>query len=149
MNKFNFRLEKVENNKSEKVKQKTHKLTELFSHQENLRKKISNLKSELSNVQKTNLVRIVDGCLIKDLVNTQKYIKKLTKAVKNANDEQESVDDRIEELHISLLKLDKEKKILEKLREKRHLEYVQAQNREEQILLDETYLLTKEIKKIL
>lgn len=149
MNKFKFRLPRIKNIKSERVKQKTHILDQLHSRQENIRKEVLNLKSELDTTQKTNLFRAVEGCLVKDLVFSQKQIKKLINDIKVLNAEQETIDGQIEELHVSMLKLDNEKNILEKLREKRHLQYFQEQNNEEHKLLKNSLLLTKEIKKII
>ncbi len=149
MNKFKFRLPRIKNIKSERVKQKTHILDQLHSRQENIRKEVLNLKSELDTAQKTNLFRAVEGCLVKDLVFSQKQIKKLINDIKVLNAEQETIDGQIEELHVSMLKLDNEKNILEKLREKRHLQYFQEQNNEEHKLLKNSLLLTKEIKKII
>lgn len=149
MNKFKFRLPRIKNNKSERVRQKTHILDQLHSRQENIREEVLNLKSELDTAQKTNLFRAVEGCLVKDLVYSQKQIKKLINAIKVLNAEQEVIDGQIEKLHVCMLKLDNEKNILEKLREKRHLQYFQEQNNEEQKLLADSFLITKKIKKII
>ena len=149
MNKFKFRLQKVKNSKNEKVKQKNQQLHELHFRQENLRKKMHNLQNEMSVLQKTNLLRTVEGPMVKDLVNSQKQIKKLINEIKIVNEEHESIDGQIEELHVSMLKFDQEKNILEKLKEKRHLQYFQEQNKEEQELLEKMHLLTKDMKKLL
>ncbi len=149
MNKFKFRLPRIKNINSERVKQKTHILDQLHSRQENIREEVLNLKSELDTAQKTNLFRAVEGCLVKDLVYSQKRIKKLINAIKVLNAEQEVIDGQIEKSHVSMLKLDNEKKILEKLQEKRYLQYSQEQNNEEHKLLENSLLLTKEIKKII
>ena len=111
MNKFKFRLHKVENNKENQVKQKSHKLAELFYEQERLREKIQHSQNEMTSVQKENLLRTVEGCSVNELSDSQKYIKKLNDDIKVKNEELESLDGQIEDLQVTLLKLDKEKMI--------------------------------------
>jgi flagellar biosynthesis chaperone FliJ len=47
------------------------------------------------------------------------------------------------------MELSKEKKVLEKLREKRYLKHLQEQAREEQKILDEMSLVSRGIKNLL
>jgi len=149
MKKFKFRLDRVANTKEKQVKQKTSELANLIKKHELAKRKLNDLNNEIESTQQEIFKRSSQGCPIQELLDCQQFIDKLCFAVKKTKKEIETIEDEIEKLQLTLLELNKEKKVLEKLRERRHLQYVVEQNREEQKQLDDMFNITKELRKIL
>lgn len=149
MKKFKYRLQKIADTKEKQVKQKSSELAELYLQKEEKVKRFNTLQNELGEVQKEIIQKTLNGCSAKDLLDRQRYVEKLNQDLKSERKKIEEIDTRIEELKTVLLHLNREKKVLNKLREKRYLQYLQEQTREEQKLLDEIFLLTKEFRQVL
>ena len=129
MKKFKFRLQKVSNTKQKQVKQKSSELAKLFHEKEVEESKLENMKVELTSIQDEIFQKSIEGCAVNELVDSQKYVELLIRNIKQQRKKIEAIDTQIEELKIVLLNLNKEKKVLEKLREKRYVNYLQEQNR--------------------
>jgi flagellar protein FliJ len=149
MKKFKFRLQKIASTKEKQVKQKSGDLAKLFNERDIEKIKLQNMREELSSVQDEIFHKSIEGCAVSELVDSQKYAELLTQNIKQQKKNIEELDSQIEELKVILLNLNKEKKVLVKLKEKRYVNYLQEQNREEQKILDEMSLLSKEIRQIL
>jgi len=148
MNKFKFKLEKVTGIKAKQLKQKTLELAKLLQQLETEKKTLKNLKMDLDSVQQEIFKRTMAGCSANELLEHHRYAEKLAQDITQQKRKIESIEEAIEKMQVLLLKLNKEKKILEKLREKRYLQYLQEQNREEQKVLDEMSTLTHKFQQI-
>jgi flagellar FliJ protein len=149
MKKFNFSLEKVSNTKAIRLKNKSQELAKLLSSLENEELRLKDLNTELTGLHDEVLRRTIDGCSAKELRDYHRYLDKLTLEMQAQKKNIESIQEKIEELQASLMELSKEKKVLEKLREKRYLKHLQEQAREEQKILDEMSLVSRGIKNLL
>ena len=146
MKKFKFRLQKVVDTKAKQEKQKSIELAQLFMELERQKSELKSLNFELESVQQEVFAKTVGGSPAKEILEYQRYIEKLQQDIQLQKKSIADLEEKIEQTQASLLKLNKEKKILERLREKRYLKYLQEQNREEQKLLDEMFNLTQALK---
>ena len=146
MKKFKFRLQKVADTKARQEKQKSVELARLFLELENQKQELRNLNFELENVQQEVFGKTVSGAPAKEILEYQRYIEKLQQDIHEQQQRVLDLEEKIEQVQAALLKINKEKKILERLREKRYLKYLQEQSREEQKLLDEMFQLTQAFK---
>lgn len=149
MKKFKFKLQKVQDTKEKQVKQKSGELSKLSHQKETKVQELENLHSELNVIQREIYEKTMEGCPVHEVLDSHKYADKITQQIKQTRKQIEQLDEKIERKQVELLQLNKEKKILEKLREKRYVQYLQQQNKEEQKVLDETFLLTREFRRVL
>lgn len=149
MKKFNFSLEKVSDTKAIQLKNQSQELAKLLRNLEDEELRLKDLNTELSSLYDEVLRRTIDGCSAKELRDYNRYLDKLTQEMQTQKRNIESIQEKIEELQVQLMELSKEKKVLEKLREKRYLKHTQDQAREEQKLLDEIALISRGIKNLL
>jgi|Deesub1362B_J571_1020462.scaffolds.fasta_scaffold02084_3 flagellar FliJ protein len=147
MKKFKFRLQKVADIKAKQEKQKSLELANLFLQLEKEKQQLQNLNFELDHVQQEIFRRTLEGCAAKEILEYQRYAEKLGQDIRTQKNKIQSLEEKIEKVQMALLKLNKEKKILERIREKRYLQYLQDLAREEQKMLDEMYQLTQAFKK--
>ncbi len=149
MKKFKFKLQRVQDTKEKQVKQKSGELGKLF-HQKGIKaQKLKNLHGELDMIQREIYEKTMEGCPVHEILARHKYADEITQQIKHTRKQIEQLDEQIEQMQMGLLQLNKEKKILEKLREKRYVQYLQEQNKEEQKVLDETFLLTREFRQVI
>lgn len=149
MKKFKFKLQKVQDTKEKQVKQKSGELSKLSHQKETKVQELENLHSELNVIQREIYEKTMEGCPVHEVLDSHKYADKITQQIKQTRKQIEKLDEKIERKQVELLQLNKEKKILEKLREKRYVQYLQQQNKEEQKVLDETFLLTRQFRRVL
>ena len=148
MKKFKFKLEKVASIKAKQLKQRTHELARLMRQLETEKVNLQNLKMDLDAVQREIFKHTIEGCSVNELLEHHRYAEKLLQDITIQKKKIESIEENIEKMQVLLLKLNKEKKILEKLREKRYVQYIQEQNHEEQKVLDEMFTLTHKFQQI-
>lgn len=149
MKKFSFNLEKVSETKAIRVKQQTQRLAELLRGLECEEMELRSLSTELNGLHEEVLQKTIEGCSASELRDYQRYLSKLIGELQTRKKNIDDYQDKIERLQVKLMELSREKKVLEKLREKRYIKYLQDQTREEQKMLDEMALVTKGIKKLL
>ncbi len=146
MKKFKFRLQKVADTKARQEKQKSVELANLFMELETEKQALQNLNFELESVQQEVFGKTVTGAPAKEILEYQRYIEKLQQDIRAQQQRILNLEEKVEQVQAELLKINKEKKILDRLREKRYLKYLQEQSREEQKLLDEMFQLTQAFK---
>ena len=146
MKKFKFRLQKVADTKARQEKQKSVELANLFMELETEKQALQNLNFELESVQQEVFGKTVTGAPAKEILEYQRYIEKLQQDIRAQQQRILNLEEKVEQVQAELLKINKEKKILDRLREKRYLKYLQEQSREEQKLLDEMFHLTQAFK---
>ena len=149
MKKFKFKLQKVQDTKETQVKQKSGELSKLSYQKATKVQELEDLHGELSMIQREIYEKTMGGCPVHEVLDSHKYADKITQQIKQTRKQIEQLDEKIERRQVELLQLNKEEKILEKLREKRYLQYLQQQNKEEQKILDETFLLTREFRRVI
>lgn len=135
MKKFKFKLEKLENSKQHFKQQKAFKLAEkirLLESEKLKLKKLLVLETKLLVEMKSKKVFHAA-----EMLSYRGYLDQVGRSVKVQEKRLANAVNEVDRARAELKKVSREKKILEKLHEKKHREYVDEFNREDQKFIDE------------
>jgi len=131
MKKFNFKLQKLLDFREAKENEVKNELSKVLMKQNVERNKQQELQQGI-NREKGNLrERMVAGkASVSEVMMFEKYIDMSLKAIEAAERKIQEIEPEVQEVRSRLVEATKEKKIVEKLKEKRHEEYLYNMNRE-------------------
>lgn len=136
MAKFNFKLQTLLNVKSQQEDNLKNELGKAIQKLEKEKAKLSRLESEkdsyISEFNKKSRKTTVDK-----LIQFNGYISFLTEKIKLQKENVNYALQNVDKIREELIKTDREREILDKLKEKKYEIFRQEQLREEQVLNDE------------
>ncbi|MBI4529887.1 MAG: flagellar export protein FliJ [Candidatus Latescibacteria bacterium] len=137
MQRFSFRLQTIERLRTHEENRRKEELAEARRCLIAEEGRLSRLH-EQSNVYQSQLVFSQGEQLdMTDIVLVRTYLEELDRQIELQERQVEQAAIEVENRREVLVKVSQDRKVLEKLREKRYLDYRREANREEQIFLDE------------
>ena len=136
MKRFEFKLERVLGYRGVREEQKRRLLAEAQRAIPTQRERIRMIEVEINKQMAEVQARCVENVDVKDVVARRLYTSYLQSAVVLANEALASLRGQVEARRQELVQASKEKKVLERVREKRFREHVYEMDREEQNFID-------------
>ena len=136
MKRFEFKLERVLGYRGVREDQKKRLLAEAQRAIATQREQIRIIEVEINKQMAELRARSVENVDVKDVVARRLYTSYLQSAVVLANEALASLRGQVEARRQELVQASKEKKVLERVREKRFREHVYEMDREEQNFID-------------
>ncbi|MDQ2085893.1 flagellar export protein FliJ [Herbivorax sp. ANBcel31] len=137
MGKFTFRLQSLLNLKrqiEDGLKNDLGKAIGEYESQKRIFNKIENEKEAFAGQINT---KSRDGASIRDLQKYSKYIEVLNKKAKRQMENVKNAKDNVDRYREKLIKASQEKKIIDKLRDKKYKEHLKEQLQKEQKINEE------------
>ena len=135
MKKFRFKLEKLESSKRHFEQQKALQLAQkmrVFDFEKMKLKQLVKLQSTIVREMAKKKTFMAT-----EMLNYYKYLNQIRRSKKEQETRVSEANRGVEHARNELKKISQEKKILEKLHERRYKEYLYAFNREDQKMIDE------------
>ncbi len=135
MKKFKFRLEKLENSKRHFEQQKALQLAQKIRVLDFEEMKLE----QLWKLEKTIIREMAEKKTFKatEMLSYYKYLNQIRHSKKDQEIRVEDAQKEVKRAGNELKKISQEKKILEKLHQKKYKEYIYAFNQEDQKMIDE------------
>lgn len=131
MKKFNFKLQRLLDFREAKENEIKNELSKVLMKQNVERSKQQVLHESIAEEKGRLKERMVRGNVaVKEVMMFEKYIDMSLKAIDAAERKIQSIEPEVIEVRSRLIEATKDKKIVEKLKEKRHEEYLYEVNRE-------------------
>jgi len=137
MKRFDFKLEKVLGHRGVREAQKKRLFAEAQRAIATQREQIRIIEGEIHKQMAELRTRCVENVDVRDVVARRLYTSYLQSAAALANETLASLRGQLEVRRKELVQASKEKKVLERVREKRFREHVYEMDREEQRFIDE------------
>jgi flagellar FliJ protein len=131
MKKFSFKLQKLLDFRETKEKEVKNELSKVLMKQNIERNKQQELQQGIDKEKIVLKARMVEGkAAVNEVMMFEKYIDMSLKAIDVAGRKIQEIEPEFQEVRSRLIEATREKKIVEKLKEKRHDEYLYEFNRE-------------------
>ncbi len=137
MKRFDFKLDKVLGYRGVIEKQRKRAFAEAQRAIAAQREQIMIIEAELKKQMAELRARCVANVDVKDVAARRLYTSYLLSALTLANETLRSLRARLEERRRELVEASKQKKVLERVRERRFADYMYEADREEQKFIDE------------
>lgn len=137
MKRFNFKLDKVLGYRGVVEEEKKRLFAEAQRAIATQREQIRIIEAEISKQMAELRARCVENVDVKDVVARRLYTSYLQSALDLANETLATMRRQLEVRRKELVQASKEKKVLERVRERRFGEYTYETDREEQKFIDE------------
>lgn len=137
MAKFKFNLQtvlKLKEQLEQNAKNNLGKATKVLEQEEKALEELFVYKEELIKSFKE---KSKQGTNVQELINHNNYLLKLNKRIKNQNQNVDIARRNVDKQRQVLVEASREKKVLEKLREKKFEEYMKEEYKKEQKITDE------------
>lgn len=137
MPRFQFRLQRVLNLKEQKEQAIKEELAWLKKKEWEKQQEIQSMKETLRGCEEALLKKEEEPFYIHDILFYLAYREKLCNEIKREEEKLQNLQKEIEDTRERLIAASKEKRVLQRLRERRWLQYVEECEKEEQGILDE------------
>ncbi|EIW01104.1 flagellar export protein FliJ [Thermoanaerobacter siderophilus] len=137
MKKFEFNLQPVLNLKEQSEKIEKERLSKIMAEINLQKEKLHNLTKHLNDVLEERKDEISKGTTALKIAESDAYVRKIQQMIEDKRNLIKKLEKDADLVRENLLKISKEKKALENLREKQFTEYQYLLNLEQNKVIDE------------